>query len=79
VDWGALFASDPVRRRRTLKDIAFRLPGRPLFRFIYLYLVRRGFLDGRAGLAYSILCSVYEYMIDMKIIELRRRRDGLPV
>jgi glycosyltransferase involved in cell wall biosynthesis len=78
-DWRGLFGSDPVRRRRTLKDMAFRFPGRPLLRFVYLYVVRRGFLDGRAGLTYSILYSIYEWMIDMKINELRRRRDGLPV
>jgi len=38
-----------------------------------------GFLDGRAGLIYCILRSIYEYMIDIKVRELRRRENGLPV
>lgn len=77
--WSGLLASDPVLRRRTLKDIAFCLPGRPILRFAYLYFLRGGFLDGRAGLVYSMLYSLYERMIDLKISELRLRRRGLPV
>jgi hypothetical protein len=35
--------------------------------------------DGRAGLTFSLLRSWYEYMIDCKIRERVRRRQGLPV
>jgi len=68
---------DPLRRRKCLKRLAYRLPFRPFLVFCYLYLLRRGFLDGAAGLNYCRLRAVYEYMIDMKIKELRRRREGL--
>jgi hypothetical protein len=37
-----------------------------------LYIGKRGFLDGRAGLRYSILQSIYEYMIVLKTDELAR-------
>jgi hypothetical protein len=74
-----LLSSDPNERRRALKDLFLRLPARPLIKFIYCYILRRGFLDGRPGLTYSTLQSIYEYMIDCKYRELRRRERGLPV
>ena len=74
-----LFAREPATRRRSWKQLAYRLPCRPFLVFCYLYLLRLGFLDGRAGLAYCRLRMIYEYMIDLKITELRRRQEGLPV
>jgi len=74
-----IFSSDPIVRRRTLKQIAYRMPGRPFLVFCYLYLFRLGILDGRAGLIYCILRSIYEYMINVKVKELRSREKGLPV
>ena len=76
---GALWSKDPNERRRKLKDIFFRLPARPLLKFLYYYGWRRGFLDGRAGLTYATLQAIYEYMIACKGVELERRRRGLPV
>jgi len=76
---GTLWSSDPNMRRRALKDLFFRLPARPLFKFLYYYGWRRGFLDGRAGLTYATLQAIYEYMITCKGVELDRRRRGLPV
>ncbi len=79
VPWRAFFSREPARRRKALKQLAYRLPCRPLLVFCYLYFVRLGFLDGRAGLAYCRLRAIYEYMIDLKLHELRRRKEGLPV
>lgn len=73
------FSRDPNTRRRALKDIFFRLPARPLIKFLYFYTWRRGFLDGRAGFTYSTLQAFYEYMIECKRRELTRRAAGLPV
>jgi glycosyltransferase involved in cell wall biosynthesis len=66
---GNLWSPDPVIRRRTMKRLAYRLPGRPLLTFGYLYLARLGLLDGRAGLRYCLLRAIYEYMIDLKLAE----------
>lgn len=74
-----LFAADPIARRRAVKLLAYRIPGRPLLMFAALYLLRGGFLDGRAGFTFSVLRAWYEFMIDCKSAELRRRRTGLPV
>jgi hypothetical protein len=50
--------------RRTSKVRAALIPLvlRPLARFFYVYLFRRGFLDGRAGFSYAFMLAVYEGM-----------------
>lgn len=68
---------DPVVRRRALKAVAYRLPGRPIGVFLGLYLWRLGLLDGRAGLVFCLLRAYYELLIDLKVLEVRRRRAGL--
>lgn len=75
----SFFSGDPAARRKALKALSFRLPFRPVLKFLYLYIANRGFLDGRAGLMYCLLQSMYEYMIVIKMKELRRREQGLPV
>ncbi len=77
--WRGLVSTDPIDRRRTLKQIAYRMPMRPLIVFLYLYLIRLGLLDGRAGLYYSSMRAAYEMLIDLKVLESARRRHGLPV
>jgi hypothetical protein len=77
--FGSLWTRDPVARRRVLKQIGYRLPLRPLIWFLYLYVIRLGFLDGRAGLAFSRMRASYEMLIDLKALELERRRDGAPL
>lgn len=74
-----IFSADPTLRRKSLKQLAYRLPFRPFLVFCYLYFFRLGFLDGIPGLTYCRLRSMYEYMIDLKVKELRRRRQNLPV
>jgi len=73
------FSSDPTMRRKLLKQLAYRMPGRPILVFFYLYLYRLGFLDGGRGLTYCVLRAIYEYMIDLKVKELRRRSIGQTV
>lgn len=80
IDWrGLLDGGDSVRRRRALKALSFRMPCRPFFRFLYMYLLRRGFLDGWPGYLYCRLLASYEFMIVMKMAEIRRRQQGLPI
>ena len=66
----ALFGADFNQRRVHQKAIFYRLPGRPLIKFLYMVLARRAFLDGAAGLRYATLQSIYEYMIVLKVKEL---------
>jgi glycosyltransferase involved in cell wall biosynthesis len=68
--WKALRDADPMVRRRTAKNLSYFLPGRALWRFLYAYCVRGGFLDGRAGFHYCAMTSMYEYWIELKVREI---------
>jgi hypothetical protein len=68
--------SGGAERLRKLKDLSRRVPCRPLAAWFYLYVLKRGFLDGRAGFTYCALRAIYEYMIDLKAAEMRLRRAG---
>ncbi|HEY9631063.1 MAG TPA: glycosyltransferase family 2 protein [Coleofasciculaceae cyanobacterium] len=68
---GAALFGNPVQRKRFLKKIWVYLPFKPLLRFLLTYLIRLGFLDGRAGYIYARLLSQYEYQIGVKLYELR--------
>jgi len=70
-----LFSSDPALRRRALKNLSFRLPWRPFVKFLYMYVGKRGWLDGRAGFAYCVLQTFYEYMIVLKMRELEHHES----
>ena len=74
-----LFSGDPIDRRRTLKRLLYRVPLRPLIVFFYLYIIRLGILDGRAGFYFSRMRAAYEFLIDVKVLETKRRRRGLVV
>lgn len=69
------FGSRAERRRAIKTRVWYRLPFRPAIRFFWLYVVRRGFLDGRAGLAYCQLVAAYEALIDANLLELELRGD----
>lgn len=57
-------------RRRFVKErIWQRLPARGLLRFLWLYFIRRGFLDGRPGLVFCCLIAFYEAEIAFKVFE----------
>lgn len=66
---GKLFGSWPERRRALKTKVWYRLQGRPLIRFIWMFMVRGGFRDGRQGLVYCQLLSAYEAMIDARVLE----------
>ncbi|MHC5765043.1 MAG: glycosyltransferase family 2 protein [Nostoc sp.] len=52
---------------------------RPIARFIQMYFLRLGFLEGTTALIFCLLYAMYEFMIVIKIIELRRKKSGLPL
>lgn len=71
----ALLCKDFHERRFHQKELFYRLPLRPVVKFFLLYVGKRGFLDGRAGLTYAVLQSIYEYMIVLKVREFGTRAD----
>jgi glycosyltransferase involved in cell wall biosynthesis len=70
----ALRHPDFHTRRIHQKAIFYRLPGRPLLKWLYMLFIRGAILDGQAGLTYATLQSIYEYMIVLKTKELARGR-----
>ncbi|MGP1384123.1 MAG: glycosyltransferase family 2 protein [Thainema sp.] len=76
---GANLLGDAVQRKRFLKKIWVRLPFKPFLRFILVYILQRGFLDGFAGYTYARLISQYEYQIGVKLFELRQFNGRLNV
>lgn len=77
--WRDLISKDAVVRRRALKELSLRLPCRPALRFLYMYLLRLGFLDGIPGYTYCRLLAMYQYMIVLKAKELQRKDRSLPM
>lgn len=68
------FRGDWAARRRALKErVWYRMPFRAAFRFVWTMTVRLGFLDGRAGLVFTVLACGNEWLATAKLYELRTR------
>jgi glycosyltransferase involved in cell wall biosynthesis len=63
-------ALNPLERKRVLRRVWVRLPCRPLLRFFVWFVLRRGFLDGRAGFTFCVLMAHYEFIIGAKMREI---------
>ncbi|TCJ39574.1 glycosyltransferase family 2 protein [Parafrankia sp. BMG5.11] len=69
--------------KRWLKEnIYTHLPGgaRAFIYFVFRYVLRGGFLDGREGLAFHFLQGLwYRFLVDAKLLEVRRliQREGV--
>ncbi len=66
----SLFGS-PLERKRFIKRMWARFPFRPLLRFLWMYVVKFGFLDGRPGLIFCTLMTMHEAVISAKIYEMK--------
>jgi len=66
----ALFSNDFSERRYHQKGLFYKIPGRPFIKWFYLVIIRRGFLDGGAGVLNATLQAIYEYFIVLKTKEL---------
>jgi len=69
---GRPLQSSAVGLRRRLKRWSRHLPFRPTLRFLYVYVLQGGFLDGTRGYYFARLHAVYEFMSVAKAAELRR-------
>jgi len=73
----AFFGKDFTERRYHQKGLFYKLPGRPLIKWLYMVVWRKAFLDGTAGLTYATLQSIYEYFIMLKTKELVKQANKL--
>ena len=64
------------QRKRYLKERYATLPlfTRPVLYFLYRYIIRLGFLDGRAGFVWHFLQALwYRFLVDAKVMEVYHR------
>ena len=54
-------------------------PIRPLLRFIQKYILQLGFTEGWQGFLFSLMMMFYDLMTTIKVVELLRRKKGLPL
>jgi glycosyltransferase involved in cell wall biosynthesis len=72
--WRDLWSADALKRRAALKRLASALPARGLAYFLYSYIWRGGFLDGRDGLVFCRMRAMYQVQVAAKLHDLRRRK-----
>jgi len=75
------FGSQAERKRWIRERVWNRMPPvvRPFAYFGYRYVLRGGFLDGKAGLTYHVLQGLwFPLLIDLKYLELRGRTAEPP-
>jgi hypothetical protein len=65
-----LVARDPLKR------LYLAMPLKPLLTFVWLYVVRFGFLDGIAGYRFCLLRACQEAITDAKVMEAEQRRSS---
>lgn len=62
-----------TRRRRWLKrNVMPHVPFPGFWRFMYMYILQLGILDGRAGFEFCRFIAMYDSMVALKLRELRR-------
>lgn len=71
----AFFSNDFSEKRYHQKGLFYKIPGRPIFKWLYMVLWRRSFMDGSAGLIYASLQAIYEYLIVIKTKEMLIQRE----
>jgi glycosyltransferase involved in cell wall biosynthesis len=77
----ARLRGDPRQRRRAYKGIYYRLPAglRAGSYFLFRYLVRLGFLDGKVGFYYNFLQSLwFRTLVDAKLREALAVSENQP-
>lgn len=67
---------DAQSRRRYLKHIVMRLPFEAVIWFLYHYIIRLGFLEGRPGLIASQLRAGYIRDVRSKLFELEHAQEN---
>lgn len=81
-----LYLSDPsTKTLRTNRSQKLRLLMsrfwllRPPARFIQKYFLQFGFLEGWQALLFALMMSLYDFMTIIKVVELLRRKQNLPL
>ena len=71
------YSSNEVPRRRHKRWGVGAMLLRPLFRFVKSYMIKGGFLDGKAGLIQALLDAHYQFAVVAKLIEERQQKNAV--
>lgn len=66
-----VFSKHGSIRNPALKSRLSRMPGWPLLRFIHAYFINLGVLEGKPGFNYCVNMAYYEFLIKIKMREIR--------
>ena len=76
----ARWSGTPIERKRFLRMKVYRsfpLFVRPFLLFLFDYVIRLGFLDGRPGLVFHVLQRFwFRFLVDAKIYEMRHKSSA---
>ncbi|GGZ40827.1 glycosyltransferase involved in cell wall biosynthesis [Shewanella chilikensis] len=50
---------------------------RPFIRFIYQYIFRLGFIEGRSGFIAAVYMFIFEFLVAVSVIEYKREKSNL--
>jgi glycosyltransferase involved in cell wall biosynthesis len=70
-----IFSRHASTRNPALKSWLSKVPGWPLLRFIQAYFFNFGFLEGAPGFIYCANISYYEFLIQIKMREIKIRNN----
>ncbi len=76
IDWWQFFTNF-LYFKATVKDVWFFIPGHSLWRFVWMYILKFGFLDGRAGLNIAVLYAFQDFVSKTKYYHLVGKRARL--
>ena len=72
INW-VRFITNPYYAKAMVKDLWTFLPFTPLIRFIYMYILRLGLLDGRHGFMIAFFYAFQDYVAKTKYLEMRKK------
>jgi len=68
-----IFKKNSSLRNPALKTWLSRVPGWPFFRFVQAYFFNLGFIEGKPGFIYCINMAYYEFLIQIKMREIKTK------
>ncbi len=71
-----IFSNHGSIRNPALKSFLSKLPGWPFLRFFQAYVINLGFLEGVPGFIYCVNMGYYEFLIRIKIREIRNSNSS---
>ena len=71
-----LFSTDPLTRKMAQKRLSWKLPCRGALYFMYSFVFRQGFRDGKLGWRFCLMKSGYQRMVQRFKDEMRENVDS---